>query len=110
MAKKAAKAAKAMTKTELLNALAEGSGLSKKEVTAVLESLEDLISREVGKKGPRVFNMPGLFKITVQHKPAKPARKGVPNPFRPGELMDVSAKPAKDVIKVRPLKKLKDMV
>ena len=43
-------------------------------------------------------------------KPAQPAKKGVPNPFKPGELMDVAAKPAKNVVKVRALKNLKDMV
>ena len=45
-----------------------------------------------------------------QRKPAQPAKKGVPNPFKPGELMDVPAKPAKNVVKVRPLKNLKEMV
>ena len=56
------------------------------------------------------FTLPGLCKIVVQHKPAQAAKKGVPNPFKPGELMDVAAKPAKNVVKVRALKKLKDMV
>ena len=43
-------------------------------------------------------------------KPARPAKKNVPNPFRPGEMMDVAAKPASSVVKVRPLKALKEMV
>jgi hypothetical protein len=42
-------------------------------------------------------------------KPARKAQKGVPNPFRPGELMDVAAKPASIRVKALPLKKLKDM-
>lgn len=99
-----------MTKTEILIALAEGTGLSKKEVADVLTELGTLIGKSLGKKGPGVFNLPGLLKVAVIRKPATKARKGVPNPFKPGELMDVAAKPARNVVKVRPLKALKDMV
>ena len=95
---------KPLTKTEILNALAEGSGLTKKEVTAVLDELSSL-----GKRGPGVFNMPGLLKIQVQRKPATKATTR-PNPFKPGEMMQVAAKPARNVVKVRPLKALKEMV
>ena len=102
--------AKPMTKTEVSNALAEGTGLSKKEVTSVLDELTSLISKSIGKKGCGSFAIPGLMKIVVQHKPATPAKKDVPNPFRTGETMDVKAKPARNVVKVRPLKALKDMV
>ena len=49
------------------------------------------------------------MKIKVMKKPAQRARKNVPNPFRPGETMDVQAKPASTSVKVLPLKKLKDM-
>lgn len=108
MAKKAT--GKAMTKTEVLNALAEKTGLSKKECGDFLDSVAELIGEQIGKKGPGVFNLPGLMKILVQHKPATKAKKGVPNPFRPGELMDVAAKPASKAVKIRPLKNLKDMV
>ena len=104
------KADKPMSKTEILNALAEKSGLTRKEVTAVLEGLEELVGSSISKKGPGVFNLPGLLKIARVDKPARKAKKGVPNPFRPGELMDVAAKPAFSVVKIRPLKKLKDMV
>jgi len=105
-----AAAAKAMSKTEVLNSLAESTGMAKKEVALVLDELTALIGTQIGKKGPGVFAMPGLFKVTVTHKPATKAKKDVPNPFKPGELMDVAAKPARNVVKVRPLKKLKDMV
>lgn len=108
MAKKSA--AKAMTKTEIFNTIADQTGISKKDVAAVFESLEGLIASSLSSKGAGAFNVPGLMKIVVQRKPATPAKKGVPNPFRPGELMDVAAKPARNVVKVRPLKKLKDMV
>ena len=100
---------KPLTKTEILNALAEGSGLTKKEVTAVLDELSSLISKNLGKRGPGEFNMPGLLKIQVQRKPATKATTR-PNPFKPGEMMQVAAKPARNVVKVRPLKALKEMV
>ena len=103
-------AGKAMTKTEIHVALAEGTDLTKKQVASVLDELAGLIANNIGKKGPGTFNIPGLMKIVVIRKPATPARKGVPNPFRPGELMDVAAKPARNVVKVRPLKGLKEMV
>ena len=101
---------KPISKTEVLNALAEGTGLSKKQVSGVLDELTSLIAKNIGEGGPGVFNIPGLMKVAVQRKPATEARTGVPNPFRPGELMDVAAKPARNVVKVRPLKGLKSMV
>ena len=103
-------AGKAMTKTEIHVALADGTGLNKKQVASVLDELAGLIGKNIGKKGPGTFNIPGLMKIVVIRKPATSAKTGVPNPFRPGELMDVAAKPARNVVKVRPLKGLKEMV
>jgi len=108
MAKAAAK--KAPTKTEVFNNIAEKTDLSKKDVSAVFEALQGEIKKSLGRSGPGQFTIPGLCKIVVQRKPATKAKKGVPNPFRPGELMDVAAKPARNVVKVRPLKNLKDMV
>lgn len=113
-AKKKAAAAtalkKAPTKTEILNHISDETELSRKEVAAVLDSLAGLIEKSVKPRGPGFFNMPGLLKIKVVKKPATKARKNVPNPFRPGEFMDVAAKPARKVVKVLPLKGLKDMV
>ena len=100
---------KAMSKTEILKSLSETTTLSKKDVTAVLDALAGLVSKNIGKKGPGVFALPGLIKIKVVSKKATPAKKGVPNPFKPGELMDVPAKPARRQIKVQALKALKDM-
>jgi nucleoid DNA-binding protein len=108
MAKAAAK--KPPTKTEVYASISEATGVAKKDVGAVFEALVDEIAKSLSKKGSQAFTIPGLCKIVVQHKPAQPAKKGVPNPFKPGELMDVAAKPAKNVVKVRALKKLKDMV
>ena len=96
-----------MTKTALLTEIAENSGLSKKEVQAVLDELAVAIERHVKKRAVGEFTLPGLMKIVVQNKPAVKARKGR-NPFT-GEEMMFKAKPARNVIKVRPLKKLKDM-
>ena len=56
---------KPMTKTDVINALAESSGLARKDVSIVIGSLTELIGKEIGKKGPQVFNVPGLMKITV---------------------------------------------
>ena len=102
-------AQKAATKTEILNNIAEATGLARKDVASVLESLNGEISKGVSKGGPGQFTIPGLCKIVVQDKPATPAATR-PNPFKSGEMMEVSAKPARRVIKVRPLKNLKDMV
>ena len=97
-----------MTKTEILAALAEGTGLSKKEVASVIEELGSLIGKNLSKKGPGVFNIPGLMKVKVVRKPATKARKGI-NPFTKEEQM-FKAKPARNVVKILPLKGLKDMV
>ena len=106
-----AKAAKkAPTKTEILNSIATATGLSKKDVGAVMDAMAAEIKKNLGPRGPGVFAIPGLVKIEKKKVPARPARKGVPNPFKPGELMDVAAKPASTKIKVRPLKSLKGMV
>ena len=67
------------------------------------------IERHVQKGAVGACTIPGLMKIKVMKKPAQRARKNVPNPFRPGETMDVQAKPASTSVKVLPLKKLKDM-
>ena len=97
------------TKTQILNEIAENTGLTKKEVSAVLDELGIVIERHVKKRAVGEFTLPGLLKIKTVKKPAQKARKNVPNPFRPGETMDVAAKPASTKVKVLPLKKLKDM-
>ena len=107
---KATETKKPLTKTEILNNIAEASDLSKKQVSAVLDALTAEIEKSLGTNGAGVFAIPGLIKIEKKNVPAKPARTGVPNPFKPGELMDVPAKPASTKVKVRPLKNLKDMV
>jgi nucleoid DNA-binding protein len=98
-----------LTKSQIINTLAEETGLPRKDVAAVLNSLGDLIGAHIKPRSGGIFRLPGMCKIQVVKKPATKARKGVPNPFRPGETMDVAAKPASRKVKVLPLKKLKDM-
>jgi nucleoid DNA-binding protein len=104
------KAAKAPTKTEIFTAIAEETQLTRKQVASVFTALAGQIERSVGKRGPGVFAIPGLVKIEKKDVPARPARKNVPNPFRPGETMNVAARKASKKIKVRALKSLKDMI
>jgi nucleoid DNA-binding protein len=106
---KATAVKKPMTKSELLNDLAESCELSRKQVAAVLDGLGDAIERHIKKRGVGQFTLPGLLKVKAVKKPASPAKKGVPNPFKPGETMDVPAKPASVRVRVTPLKKMKDM-
>lgn len=106
--KKAPAIQKKYTKTEILNEIATNTELSKKEVAAVLDELAVLIERHIKKRAVGEFTLPGLLKIKSVVRPARPARKGVPNPFRPGELMDIPRKPATTRVKVLPLKKLKE--
>ena len=108
MAKKQAAAPqKPLTKSQVLTGLAEASGLTKKDVSGVLDALSVMIGKNIGKRGPGVFSVPGLVKIKVVRKPATKARKGI-NPFTGEETM-FKAKPARNVVKVQPLKALKDM-
>ena len=110
MAKAVAKPKKAMTKSELLAAIADETDLTRRQVSEVLVSLEKNISKSLGRRGPGAFTLPGLVKIEKKRVPARKARKNVPNPFKPGEMMDIAAKPASTKVKVRPLKNLKAMV
>lgn len=97
------------SKSVILAEIAEKTELSKKDVSAVFDELGVLIERHIKKGGAGEFTLPGMLKIKTVKKPARKARKGVPNPFRPGELMDVAAKPASIKVKILPLKALKDM-
>ncbi len=109
MAKKTTALKEAMTKTQLLAEISENTGLAKKDVAAVLDDLADQIDRHVKKGAVGQFTLPGLLKIKTVKKPARKAQKDVPNPFRPGETMDVAAKPASVQVKALALKKLKDI-
>lgn len=107
-AKKTTAITEKYTKTAILAEIAQNTDLSKRQVDAVLSELASLIERHVKKRGVGEFTLPGLLKIKTVKKIAQKAKKGVPNPFRPGELMDVAAKPASTRVKILPLKKLKE--
>lgn len=109
MAKKAEKApAKPMSKSEVLADIAETTGLAKKQVSAVFEAISGQIKKSLSSRGPGAYTVPGLMKLVVVRKPAVKAHKGT-NPFTGEETM-FKAKPARNVVKIRPLKNLKDMV
>jgi nucleoid DNA-binding protein len=96
------------TKTAILNEISENTELTRKQVSAVLDELTSIIERHLKKRGVGEFTLPGLLKIKSVKRPARPARKNVPNPFKPGEFMDIAKKPATTRVKILPLKKLKD--
>lgn len=106
--KKTTASKKPPTKSEIMRYISEDTDLTRKEVNAVFESLQSLIKKNIGRRGPGVFSIPGLMKIKVVRKPATKARRGI-NPFT-GEETTFKAKPARNVVKVSPLKGLKDMV
>ena len=110
MLAKAKRLQAAMTKTQMLADIAESTQLTKKQVGSVLDALEGIIGRHIMKGSVGSCTIPGLLKIKTVAKPRQKAKKNIPNPFRPGEFMDVKAKPASTRVKVLPLKKLKDMV
>jgi len=103
----AATGKKPTTKSEIFAFISEKTNLKRKDVVAVFDALSSLIERDL-KKGPGIVNLAGLMKIRVVNKPAVPARRGI-NPFTKEEVM-FKAKPARNVVKVQPLKTLKDMV
>jgi nucleoid DNA-binding protein len=107
-ARKVAVTKSPMTKTAMLEQIAGNTGLTKKQASLVLDELAILIESHIKKGGAGQFTFPGLMKIEVRRKPATKARRGI-NPFT-GEETTFKAKPARNVVKIRPLKKIKEMV
>ena len=95
-----------LNKTQIINDLADNTGLSKKQVNLVMDELSVLIQRHIKKRSAGEFVLPGLLKIQTVKKPATKERKGI-NPFT-GEEATFKAKPASTVVKIRALKKLKE--
>jgi len=95
-----------MTKSQIVASVADSTGLTKKQVSSVLDEMDTLIERSIKKRSIGEFTIPGMMKITTVKKPAKKARKGI-NPFT-GEETVFKAKPASVAVKVRPLKKMKE--
>ena len=101
-------APKARTKSEIFRQISDTTGLARKDIVSVFEEMTSLMKKDLGRRGPGVFTVPGLIKCRVVKKPATKARKGV-NPFT-GEEMMFKAKPARKVVKTTALKGLKDLV
>jgi nucleoid DNA-binding protein len=97
-----------MNKSQFVTALAEKSGLNRKQATSALDTINAMVAQQLGKRGPGEVLIPGLLKLNVIDKPATRQHKGI-NPFTK-EPMIFKAKAARKVIKVRPLKALKDAI
>ena len=97
-----------LSKSGMIKTITDVTCLNKKDVVAVIDCLTQVIEKHVKSGGPGIFVMPGLMKISVVKKPARPARKGI-NPFTGEEIM-IKAKPAYKAVKIKALKKLKAMV
>ncbi|MDH5183776.1 MAG: HU family DNA-binding protein [Gammaproteobacteria bacterium] len=97
-----------MTKSALYATIAEKTEMKKKDIDAVFSALAEIAEGHLKKGGAGVFTLPGLLKMKVVRKPATKARKGI-NPFN-GEETVFKAKPARNVVKILPLKGAKEMV
>ncbi len=97
-----------MSKGGMIKAITDATCLNKKDVVNVIDCLTQVIEKHIKSGGPGSFVMPGLIKIKVVKKPARAARKGI-NPFTGEEIM-IKAKPAYKAVKIKALKKLKEMV
>ena len=95
-----------MTKTQIVGTIADNTGLTKKQVSDVMQQMDALIEGSIKKRGAGEFTIPGMMKITTVRKPAVKARKGI-NPLIGEETM-FKAKPASTAVKIRPLKKMKE--
>ena len=105
---KVAASAKPRSKSDVFGTIAQHAGVHRRDVAAVFHALGSLIKADLSKQGAGVFKVPGMMRITVTRKPATPARPGI-NPFTKQEVI-FKAKPARNVVRVRPLRGLKEMV
>lgn len=95
------------TKTGLIDKMAERAGIERKQAAACYKLLEDVMQASIMKGGLGTFTLPGLLKVKTRVKPAVKGGKKAINPFTKEEYI-TTAKPAKVVVKVLPMKKLKD--
>ena len=107
--KKIPLATKPYNKTQLLSTLSTLVGsITKKQASDTIDALGKILEAHLKKGAAGVFTLPGMMKCYILHKPATKAHKGV-NPFTKEEMM-FKAKPARNIVRIRPLKKLKDIV
>jgi nucleoid DNA-binding protein len=105
---KVSASAKPRSKSDVFGTVAQHAGIHRRDVAAVFHALGSLIKADLSKQGAGVVKVPGLMRITVTRKPATPARPGI-NPFTK-EPVTFKAKPARNVVRIRPLRGLKEMV
>jgi nucleoid DNA-binding protein len=105
---KVAASSKTRTKSGVLQTIAESVGIHRRDVAGVFHVLGSVIRADLSKVGSGIVTVPGLFRVTVKRKPATKERQGI-NPFTK-EPMTIKAKPARNVVRVRPLRALKEMV
>lgn len=97
-----------LSKSQFVTAVAEKSGISKKQASAALAAMNEVVVQQLSKRGGGEVTIPGLLKLVVVNKPAEPERPGI-NPFTK-EPTIFKAKPARKIVKARPAKALKDAV
>ncbi len=105
---KVSASSKTRSKGDVFGTIAQHVGIGRRDVAGVFHVMGSLIKADLSKSGSGVFKVPGLMRITVKRKPATPARMGI-NPFTKEQTM-FKAKPARNVVRVRPLAALKAMV
>jgi nucleoid DNA-binding protein len=99
---------KGMSKSQFVTTVAGKSGLSKKQIATALDAMNETVAEQLGLKGPGEVIIPGLLKLSTVVKPATQKHEGI-NPFTK-QPMTFQAKPARKVVRVRPLKALKDAI
>jgi len=99
---------KTRSKSDVYSTIAQHVGIHRRDVAAVFHAMGGMIKADLSKSGSGVFSVPGLMRITVKRKPATKERQGI-NPFTK-EPMTIKAKPARNVVRIRPLRVLKEMV
>ena len=99
---------KKMSKSEFVSTLAEKSGINKKQATTTLETINAMVAQQLSQKGPGEIIIPNLLKLSIVVKPATHQHEDI-NPFTK-ESVTFKAKPARKVVRVRPLKALKDTI
>jgi nucleoid DNA-binding protein len=96
----------ALTKSALVNLIAEENGLTRQVAKGVLETIENVMMGSIHPRGVGDFTLPGLLKISLRKVPARKAGTLIRNPST-GEMVPGAAKPASVRVKIRPLAKLK---
>ncbi len=95
---------KSATKSEIFEAMAKETEMTKADVKKFFAALEGLVTKHLGKKGPGVITLPGMVKLTAIKKPASKGGEKKPNPFKPGEFIITKPKAASVKVRARALK------